>query len=364
MQEDTVGIGQPESAAKYGIGESVGRSGEVIEDDYGIPVLPERFIDIVAGVDPSKFAGSSGRIGDDVARRGFGYGVDSKRGAAKVSEDEDNDGADDVDEQALEATDLSEGTGIVRGRNGRAPTKVTAASQKIEVLAEVSFVPLEGRVDAQAARQSVRALQPRQVVVLGGPAANQDIPDYLVDEVSLLAEAAMSFASGEMIVETPTNGETTEVHVGHAAYSARLVDTPYLLPEEREAQDEPPEPIEFKETKLGSSTVSKLRLAATGQKVALDGSIVLAPRVDKSSDDSPSLYLSEGEILLTDLRAELIAQGMKADYRTLKGHSQLVVNGSILVRKVQQSGKLHVEGPLCEDFYRVRGIVCSQFVVL
>lgn len=364
MQEDAVGIGQPESRAKYGIGESVGRSGEIMEDDYGIAVQPERFIDIVAGVDPSKFAGSSGRIGDDVARRGFGYGVDSKRGAAKVSEEEDNDGANDVDDQALEAMDLSEGTGIVRGRNGRAPMKVIVVSQKIDVLAEVSFVPLEGRVDAQAARQSVRALQPRQVIVLGGPATTQEIPEYLVDEVSLLAEAAMTFASGETIVETPNDGETIEVHVGHAAYSARLVDTPFLLPEEREGLEEPPEPIEYKETKLGASTVSKLKLLATGQKVTLDGSIVLAPRIDKSSDDSPSLYLSEGEVLLTDLRAELIAQGMKADYRTMKGHSQLVVNGGILVRKEQQSGKLHVEGPLCEDFYRVRGIVCSQFVVL
>lgn len=366
MQEDAVGIGQPDSTAKYGIGESVGRSGEILEDDYGIAVRPDRFIDIVAGVDPSKFAGSSGRIGDEVSRRGLGYGVDSKRGggAAKVSEEEDNDGADDMDDQALEAMDLSEGTGIIRGRNGRAPTKVILASQKIEVLAEVSFVPLEGRVDAQAARQSVRALQPRQVVVLGGRATTPEIAEHLVDEVSLLAEAAMTFGSGETNVETPNDGETIELHVGHAAYSARLVDTPYLKPEEREAQEEPPRPIEFKETKLGSSTVSKLKLAATGQKVALDGSIVLAPRVDPSEDDSPSLYLSEGEILLTDLRAELIAQGMKADYRTQKGHSQLVVNGGILVRKEQQSGKLHVEGPLCEDFYRVRGIVCSQFVVL
>jgi cleavage and polyadenylation specificity factor subunit 2 len=364
LQEDVAGIGQPDSIPKYGIGESIGRSGEIIEDDYGIAVQSERFIDIVAGVDPSKFAGSSGRIGDDVARRGFGYGVDTKRSSAKVSEEEDNDGADDVDDQALEAIDLSEGTGIIRGRNGRAPTKVIAVSQKIEVLAEVSFVPLEGRVDAQAARQSVRALQPRQVVVLGGPATTQEIPEYLVDEVSLLAEAAMTFASGDTNVEIPSDGETTEVHVGHAAYAARLIDTPYLLPEEREACEELPGPIEFKETKLGACTVSKLKLVATGQKVALDGSFVLAPRVDQSSDDSPSLYLSEGEILLTDLRAELIAQGMKADYKTMKGHSQLVVNGGILVKKEQQSGKLHVEGPLCEDFYRVRGIVCSQFVVL
>ena len=46
-----------------------------MEDDYGIAVIPEHFIDIVTGVDPAKFAGSTGRIGDEVLRRGFGYGV-------------------------------------------------------------------------------------------------------------------------------------------------------------------------------------------------------------------------------------------------------------------------------------------------
>ena len=72
-REEAVGIGQPDSTAKYGIGE--GRSGEVLEDDYGIAVIPERFVDIVTGVDPSKFAGGTGRIGEEVMRRGLGFGV-------------------------------------------------------------------------------------------------------------------------------------------------------------------------------------------------------------------------------------------------------------------------------------------------
>ena len=62
VREEAVGIGQPDSIAKYGIGESVGRSGEVLEDDYGIAVRAESFVDIVTGVDPSRFAGMSGRI--------------------------------------------------------------------------------------------------------------------------------------------------------------------------------------------------------------------------------------------------------------------------------------------------------------
>jgi hypothetical protein len=69
-----VGVGQKDSTAKFGIGESVGAS-EVLEDDYGIAVIPEHFIDIVTGVDPSKFAGGSGRIGEEVLRRGFGFGA-------------------------------------------------------------------------------------------------------------------------------------------------------------------------------------------------------------------------------------------------------------------------------------------------
>lgn len=383
VREEAAGIGQPDSTAKYGIGESVGRSGEILEDDYGIAVQHERFTDIVSGVDPSKFAGGSGRIGDEVIRRGFGYGVDgagrsakskaasvSKSSSRVISEDEDQDEGDEFDEQAMEAVDLSEGNGIIRGRNGRLPTKVSTVPRKVEVLAEVSFIPgLEGRVDARAARQSVRALQPREVIVLGGTRTGQAIEEEadLTDEVTLLAEAAESFATGSKLILTPSDGETAELSVGHAAYSVRLIDTPYLTAEEKEALLETPlESIEPFETKLGACNVSLVDCVATGQKVALDDSIVVAPRRQTTSDDSPSIYLSDGEVLLTDLRTELIAGGMKAEYSAHPGYSQLVVNGKIVVRKehVGDMGKMNVEGPLCEDFYTVRSIVCGQYVTL
>lgn len=79
VREEAVGIGQSDSIAKYGIGESVGRSGEVLEDEYGIAVIAERFTDIVTGVDPSKFAGGTGRVGEEVMRRGLGgFGADGR----------------------------------------------------------------------------------------------------------------------------------------------------------------------------------------------------------------------------------------------------------------------------------------------
>ena len=76
VREEAVGIGQSDAVEKYGL--SIGQSGDVIEDDYGIAVQPESFVDIVTGVDPSKYTSGSGRIGEDVLKRGLGFGSDGR----------------------------------------------------------------------------------------------------------------------------------------------------------------------------------------------------------------------------------------------------------------------------------------------
>lgn len=402
VREEAVGIGQPDSVAKYGIGESIGRSGEVLEDDYGIAVVPERFVDIVTGVDPSKFAGGTGRIGEEVLRRGLGFGMDGRpvlassgglpialraggtEGEGANQEEGIAEGAES-DEQALEAADLSEGKGIIRGRNGRPPIKVFTVPRRLEVLAEVSYVPLEGRVDARAARQSVRALQPRQVVILGGgkpprtmlkqdEILDEDNEDRneIVGEAGLLADAVRSLTIGGDMgsVFAPADGDAVELSVGHAAYSVRLIDTPYMTKEEKEAAAASGEdqsasaPMEPYEAKMGECTVSLLDCVATGQRVAADGSIVLAPRIPSEHERHSNIMLSDGDVLLTDLRSEITAQGMKAEYSAHSGYSQLVVNGKIIVKKDQATGKITVEGPLCQDFFSVRSVVCAQYVTL
>jgi cleavage and polyadenylation specificity factor subunit 2 len=263
-----------------------------------------------------------------------------------------------LNEQALEAEDLSEGKGIIRGRNGRPPMKVSTVPRRLEVLAEISYVPLEGRVSSSVARQTVRALQPRQLVVLG----SSDM-----DEVKLLVEAARTYIVGSRVVVAPSDGETAELNVGHAAFSARLIDTPYLTAEEREARGEDAEPlaaIEPFEAQLGECTVSLFDGTVTGRKVALDGSLVLAPRAESGKIAQRPIYISNGDVLLTDLRSELIAQGMKAEYSTRVGFAQLVVNGKVTVKKEQESGKINVEGPLCEDFFTVQAVVRGQYATL
>ena len=71
VREEAVGIGQPDSIAKYGIGESIGQEGDVLEDDYGISVKSNRFTDIW----PSNYG--TGRVGDSTKGIGFGFGFNS-----------------------------------------------------------------------------------------------------------------------------------------------------------------------------------------------------------------------------------------------------------------------------------------------
>lgn len=158
-----------------------------------------------------------------------------------------------------------------------------------------------------------------------------------------------------------------ELSVGHAAYSVRLlIDTPYMTREEKESYVEEGlelPSVEPHEAKVGECTVSLMDCIATGQRVATDGSIVLAPRrYPESNNHSSAVMLSDGDVLLPDLRSEVIAQGMKAEYSAHVGYAQLVVNGKIVVRKDQATGEIDVEGPLCEDFFIVRSVVCGQYV--
>jgi hypothetical protein len=241
------------------------------------------------------------------------------------------------EEMALEASDLSDGNGIIRSRNNRPPVKVSTEPRRIEVLAEIAFIPLEGRVDSRAARQSVRALQPRQVVILGGGCPMKENDNMTIDldknvsnngsiiegEASILADAVRSLSFGDKrSIFAPTDCETIELSVGHAAFSARLINTPYLSREEKgemeEAGMELPPSQDLHEAKVGDCTVSLLDFIATGQRVAADGSIVLAPRRFPKLNQQQlqsAVMLSDRDVLLTDLRSEVIAQGMKADYR-------------------------------------------------
>ena len=191
--------------------------------------------------------------------------------------------------------------------------KVSSINKEIEVLAEIEYISLEGRCDAKAARQSVRALQPRQIVILGTGKPRSVLEDNVnLRNSGFLADAIRSLPlTDRNSIFAPTDGERVELNVGHAAYSVYLVDTPFAGDVESKDQVQRLEPFE---AQMGESTVSLLECVATGQSLKNDGSVVLAPRCIDNESKRPTVMISNGDVLLTDLRSEIIAQGLKAEY--------------------------------------------------
>ena len=346
VREEALGVGQSDSVAKYGIGESIGKRGEVVQDDYGIAVQPDRFMDIVSGVTHSNTNNANQPYG--YANTNTNSSANNANSANANTEGDNSNTKTNASEMDIldgEAADLSEGRGIIRGRNGQPPIQVSTKEVSIDILAEIVYIPMEGKVDAMAAKNSIRALQPRQVVYMNK--VSEEEPSQNV----------------HFPIE---NGKAMELKVGHAAYPVRLLDTPLLTSEDEES----PSTLEPYEAKMGDCTVRLLDCVATGKIVKEDKAIVLAPSTSNKKRKKPSYLVSDGTVLLTDLRSEFIARGMKADYTVHPDVTQILVNGRILVQKQNSNENesnddtIHVEGPLCQDFYTVRQIVSSQYITL
>ncbi|GMH80210.1 hypothetical protein TrST_g7792 [Triparma strigata] len=339
-------------------------------DDYGVAVDPDAFMDLVSGV-----VRKGGKIADEALKMGYLH-LDTKTkeeyreknfwGKLRSGEDEEKVDKRKLEEEKrreeknMEVNDLSEGGGVIKGRAGRPDMKVIAETSELEVLAEVHYIPLQIGCDAEAGRYTMAAVRPRQMIILGtgnGPPGEGD------DEVTLLRRKIEPSTTGKNSVYAPRLEEPTTVRIGTSSYNVRIVDEPFA----EEGAEDGVGPVQTKklvEAQMGTYKVSLVDAQMNGKVVKESGAMVYAPRpID--SDMGSSVMLSRGDVLLTDLRAQFLNRHMKADYAVEKdGVSQrLVVNGKIVVRR-DAAGDLKVEGPLVEDFFRVRAVVYEQFVML
>jgi hypothetical protein len=66
-----------------------------------------------------------------------------------------------------------------------------------------------------------------------------------------------------------------------------------------------------------------------------------------------------GDVKLSEVKQALTAVGVPSEFRG----GRLVVGGSLVVRRDGPEGQLLMEGPLCEDYFKVRDVVYSQYNV-
>lgn len=104
--------------------------------------------------------------------------------------------------------------------------------------------------------------------------------------------------------------------------------------------------------------------AAAGEAMELDEqpasqgpSEAAADQHDSSAGDHGGIFI--GSVQLSEVKSALAKAGFVSEFRAGK----LVIGGMLVVKRDGPEGQLVLEGPLCDDYFKVRDVVYGQYNV-
>lgn len=93
------------------------------------------------------------------------------------------------------------------------------------------------------------------------------------------------------------------------------------------------------------------------QAIVIPDQLYLEALPSTSIPPHQSVFVNDPK--LTDLKQLLTSSGLHAEFSS----GVLFVNNVASVRR-NEAGKFHIEGYACEDYYKIREIIYSQFAIV
>ncbi|KAL6906173.1 hypothetical protein ACP4OV_003774 [Aristida adscensionis] len=215
-----------------------------------------------------------------------------------------------------------------------APSKVVSNEMTVQVKCSLAYMDFEGRSDGRSVKSVIAHVAPLKLVLVHGSA---EATEHL----------KMHFAkNADLHVYAPQIEETIDVTSDLCAYKVQLSE------------------------KLMSNIISKKlgehEIAWVDAKVGkADEKLILLP---PSSTPPPHKSVLVGDLKLADFKQFLANKGWQVEF----AGGALRCGEYITVRKIGDSSQkgstgsqqLVIEGPLCEDYYKIRELLYSQFYLL
>ncbi|CAL8467688.1 g7226 [Coccomyxa elongata] len=214
------------------------------------------------------------------------------------------------------------------------PTKVVVEDTKLIVHAQLMQLDYDGRSDGRSMRLILSKVAPRHLVLMHGlPQATEILRDACAEDLYPV--------NGQ--VHCPGNGETVDLSAGTASFQVGLSD----------------------------GLLSQLQMRQMGKEYALawvhgvvasvnTGKLPEILPAEASADEALEGGVFIGDAKLSDLKTALEKEGIAAAF--VEGHLQC--SGSVSVKRtVPEDGGIILEGPLSDDYYRIRAVLYSQYQV-
>lgn len=218
------------------------------------------------------------------------------------------------------------------------PTKCVSIKIALNILAKVDYFDFEGRSDGQSVKNLVSQIRPRRLILVKGSRKSTEF-------MANYCRAYVDESEDHKIFQ-PETGQTVDATTENYIYQVKLKD----------------------------SLVSSLNFVEADAGVELawvDAKSLMPEEDDISQEKLPHLDALEpeqvplhnaifvNELKLQDFREVLRNNKIQAE---ISG-GILYCNDKVTVRK-RGSGRIHLEGPLCDDYYKVRDLLYSQYVII
>ncbi|KAL0601703.1 Cleavage and polyadenylation specificity factor subunit 2 [Plecturocebus cupreus] len=264
------------------------------------------------------------------------------------------------------------------------PTKCISTTESIEIKARVTYIDYEGRSDGDSIKKIINQMKPRQLIIVHGPPeASQD-----------LAECCRAFGGKDIKVYMPKLHETVDATSETHIYQVRLkdslvsslqfckakdaelawidgvldmrvskVDTGVIL-EEGELKDDGEDSEMQVDAPSDASVIAQQKamksLFGDDEKETGEESEIiptLEPLPPHEVPGHQSVFMNEPR--LSDFKQVLLREGIQAEFVG----GVLVCNNQVAVRRTE-TGRIGLEGCLCQDFYRIRDLLYEQYAIV
>uniref|UniRef100_A0A4W3HDU5 Cleavage and polyadenylation specificity factor subunit 2 n=1 Tax=Callorhinchus milii TaxID=7868 RepID=A0A4W3HDU5_CALMI len=267
------------------------------------------------------------------------------------------------------------------------PTKCISTSDTIEIRARVTYIDYEGRSDGDSIKKIINQMKPRQLIIVHGP------PESSQD----LAESCKGFGGKDIKIYTPKLHETVDATSETHIYQVRLkdslvsslqfckakdaelawidgvldmrvlkVDTGVVLEEgdlrvddDGEMQVDTTAPTHTSDPVAAQQKAIK-SLFDDDEKEAnddLDVIPTLEPLPPNEVPGHQAVFINEPR--LSDFKQVLLREGVQAEFVG----GVLVCNNVVAVRRTE-TGRIGLEGCLCEDYYKIRDLLYEQYAIV
>jgi len=241
----------------------------------------------------------------------------------------------EYDEMGMKDVGENEGAEGEEEEDETIPTKCIAQQVAVDVRCRIEYVDYEGRSDGPSIKRIVAQVAPRKMIIVHGS-----------DESSQSLASHFSRHLG-VPVFVPANGEKANIPIDTNVYKVKLNDS---LASSLSL-------VQVGEYEVGYVNCKvEVHPSAGGVSMAVLPTLDVAPL----SEVKPHNAIFVGDLKLSDFKQTLHGAGVTAEFT---GDRSLLCNGSVNVKKMGPR-KVCMEGVIGEDFFRVRELLYSQFVVL